>query len=86
MIVIEPTDVVQLLTLNVLADSSDIEAVYYMSVVIKSYNGSITFNQDVLFENGVSATTLGHDILLTVTVIVNPSVSISVNQKALNLY
>lgn len=86
MVVIEPTDVVQLITLNVLADSTDVEAVYYVSVVIKNYNGSINFSQNVLFENGVSAITQGKDILLTVTVTVDPNISISVNQKALNLH
>lgn len=86
MLVIEPTEAVQLITINVLADSRDVEAVHYMSVVIKKYNGSINFNQDVLFENGMSISTLEHDILLTITVTVNPNVTISVNQKALNLH
>jgi hypothetical protein len=85
MIVVSPSTVVKLLDIDIMVDTSKIDTVYHTAMVIKNYAGSMKFNEGTVFENGLSIATLGYDILLTITVSVDPDITISVNQKALTL-
>jgi hypothetical protein len=76
---------VKLLNIDVITDSSVINTVQYSSIIIKKYKGSLSFNAGALFENGSSVSMIGDDILLTITVTINPNITISINQKSLGL-